>query len=405
MIKVPFSPPRMDQKIADEVVATLYSGWITTGPRTRKLEENLAEYIHVPEVVCLGSATAGMELALRWFGVREGDEVIVPVYTYCATANVVLHCGAKVVFCDVSDDFNIDIDLVESLITDKTKVIMPVDIGGMPCDYNELNALVRRSDIVEKFTPNSEEQNQLGRILLLADAAHSVGAKYDGKMSGSLADISTFSFHAVKNLVTAEGGSVCLNLPEPFKNQEIAKSLKRNSLHGQSKDALEKTKVGGWRYDIMEPGYKCNMTDLQAAIGLIELERYESDMLVKRREIFKKYDSLLSDFDWANTPEYHTEKKLSSFHIYMLRIDGVTENQRDVMMDKIAEQQVAVNVHFQPLPLFTAYKNLGYSIDDFPEAFKQYSQEITLPVFYDITDEQIEAVVSAVALAYDSLKI
>jgi len=405
MIKVPFAPPRMDKKIADEVVATLYSGWITTGPRTQKLEKNLAEYIGVSDVVCLGSATAGMELVLRWFGVKEGDEVIVPVYTYCATANVVLHCGAKVVFCDVGNDFNIDLTELESLITEKTKVIMPVDIGGMPCDYNELNELVRRKDITEKFNPISQEQKELGRILLLADAAHSVGARYYDKMSGSLADVSTFSFHAVKNLVTAEGGSVCLNLPVPFLNGDIAKSLKRNSLHGQSKDALAKTKVGGWRYDILEPGYKCNMTDLQAAIGLIELERYESDMLVKRREIFEKYDSLLSKYEWANTPVYETENKLSSFHIYMLRINGVSEEQRDLMMNTIAEQQVAVNVHFQPLALFTAYKNLGYSMDDYPIAFKQYSQEITLPVFYDISDEQIEAVVKAIALAYDSLEL
>ena len=403
MIKVPFAPPRMDQKIVDEVIVTLYSGWITTGPRTRKLEENLESYVGVSNVVCLGSATAGMELALRWFGIGEGDEVIVPVYTYCSTANVVLHCGATVVFCDIRNDFNIDISKIEALITDKTKAIMPVDIGGMPCEFDELMALVKKNDIQQKFTPKTEEQKQLNRILVLADAAHSFGANYKGRMSGSLADISTFSFHAVKNLVTAEGGAVCLNLPIPFDNRSVAKGLKRNSLHGQSKDALAKTKAGGWRYDIIEPGYKCNMTDLQAAIGLIELERYDNDMLVKRREIFEKYDALLKNKLWAQTPVYETADKTSSFHIYMLRIKGITEEQRDVMMDEIASQNVAVNVHFQPLPLFTAYKKLGFSMNDFPEAFKQYSREITLPVFYDISDEQIEAVVNAVSTAYESL--
>ncbi|MGY8954506.1 MAG: DegT/DnrJ/EryC1/StrS family aminotransferase, partial [Flavobacteriales bacterium] len=360
-------------------------------------------YVGVSNVVCLGSATAGMELALRWFGIGEGDEVIVPVYTYCSTANVVLHCGATVVFCDIRNDFNIDISKIEALITDKTKAIMPVDIGGMPCEFDELMALVKKNDIQQKFTPKTEEQKQLNRILVLADAAHSFGANYKGRMSGSLADISTFSFHAVKNLVTAEGGAVCLNLPIPFDNGSVAKGLKRNSLHGQSKDALAKTKAGGWRYDIVEPGYKCNMTDLQAAIGLVELERYDNDMLVKRREVFEKYDALLKNKLWAQTPVYETADKTSSFHIYMLRITAITEEQRDVMMDKIAAQNVAVNVHFQPLPLFTAYKKLGFSMNDFPEAFKQYSREITLPVFYDISDEQIEAVVNAVSTAYESL--
>jgi dTDP-4-amino-4,6-dideoxygalactose transaminase len=283
MTKVPFSPPRMDQKIVDEVTAALYSGWITTGPRTRKLEEQLAKYTEAPHVVCLNSATAGMELVLRWFGIGEGDEVIVPVYTYCATGNVVLHCGAKVVFCDVKSDFNIDLNQVKSLITERTKVIMPVDIGGMPVDYDELMALVKAPEVLGQYSPNNELQKQLGRILVLADAAHSVGARYKGKMSGSIADVSTFSFHAVKNLPTAEGGAICLNLPEPLDNESTYKDLRRISLHGQNKDALAKTKAGGWRYDILEPGYKCNMTDLQAAIGLVELERYESDMLPKRR--------------------------------------------------------------------------------------------------------------------------
>ncbi|MGB0404545.1 MAG: DegT/DnrJ/EryC1/StrS family aminotransferase [Salibacteraceae bacterium] len=403
MSKVPFAPPRMDEKIVNEVVDALYSGWITTGPRTKKFEEMLEQYTGAQNVVCLNSATAGMELALRWFGVGPGDEVIVPVYTYCATGNVVLHCGAKVVFCDIQDDFNIDVKQLEGLITENTKVIMPVDIGGMPVDYVAINEMVRRPDIKAKFSGNTEIQKQLGRILILADAAHSVGAKYQGKMSGVLADMSTFSFHAVKNLVTAEGGCVCLNLPEPFNNQDIYTALKRTSLHGQSKDALAKTKVGGWRYDILEPGYKCNMTDLAAAIGLIELERYDDDMLVRRKSIFDQYSSLLNQYSWANIPVYQTDEKTSSYHIYMLRINGISEEQRDLIMNEIAAQEVAVNVHFQPLPMLTAYKNLGYSIDNYPNGFKQYSCEITLPVFYDITSDQIQLVVDTVSNAYDKV--
>lgn len=400
MEQVPFSPPRMDQKIVDEVVATLNSGWLTTGPRTKLLEDKLAEYTGAKNVVCLNSATAGMELVLRWFGVQEGDEVIVPTYTYCATGNVVLHCGAKVVFCDVSEDFNMNMDLVESLITENTKVIMPVDIGGVPVDFDRINAIVRKDEVVKKFSPSTENQKKLGRILVLADAAHSVGARYKGKMSGSLTDVSTFSFHAVKNLVTAEGGCICLNLPQAFDCSTVYAELKRNSLHGQNKDALAKTKVGGWRYDILEPGYKCNMTDIQAAIGLVELDRYESDMLPKRRWIFEQYNKEFEGVEWAQLPVFETNEKLSSFHIYMLRVKGVTEHQRDLMMDFIATQKVAVNVHFQPLPLLTAYKTLGYSISDFPVSFEQYSREITLPVFYDITSEQIKRVADAVKLAY-----
>ena len=327
-MRVPFSPPRMDQKMADAVVDTLYSGWITTGPKTRKLEEELAKYTGGKAAVCLNSATAGLELALRWFGVSEGDEVILPAYTYCATANVVMHCGATPVLVDIQDDFNIDVSKIAAAITEKTKVIMPVDIAGMPIDYDELQAVLASDNIKGLFSPKSAEQTKLGRIMVLADAAHSIGATYKGKMSGTLADMSSFSFHAVKNLPTAEGGSVIINLPEQFDSHAVQKQLKVKSLHGQSKDALEKTKAGGWRYDITEPGYKCNMTDIQAALGLVELERYDDDMLVRRKEIFDKYNEALSNYSWANIPVYKTEDKQSCFHIYMLRINGALEEQR-----------------------------------------------------------------------------
>ena len=402
-MKVPFSPPRMDKKMADAVVDTLYSGWITTGPKTRKLEEELTKYTGGKATVCLNSATAGLELALRWFGVKEGDEVILPAYTYCATANVVMHCGATPVLVDVKGDFNIDVSKIEAAITSRTKVIMPVDIAGMPIDYDELHSMLAKSDVRAKFAPHSIEQVKLGRIMVLADAAHSIGATYKRKNSGTLADISSFSFHAVKNLPTAEGGAVIINLPEQFDSLAVQKQFKVKSLHGQSKDALEKTKAGGWRYDITEPGYKCNMTDINAALGLVELERYDSDMLVKRKSIFDKYNALLSKYEWANIPVYKTDDKQSSFHIYMLRINNATEEQRDRIIDKISAEKVAVNVHFQPIPLLSAYKGFGFNMEDYPVAWKNYEQEISLPVFYDISDEQIGWVIDALVSAVEEV--
>jgi len=402
-MRVPFSPPRMDKKMADAVVDTLYSGWITTGPKTRKLEEELTKYTSGKATVCLNSATAGLELALRWFGVKEGDEVILPAYTYCATANVVMHCGATPVLVDVKGDFNIDVSKIEAAITSRTKVIMPVDIAGMPIDYDELHSMLAKSDVRAKFAPHSIEQEKLGRIMVLADAAHSIGATYKRKNSGTLADISSFSFHAVKNLPTAEGGAVIINLPEQFDSLAVQKQFKVKSLHGQSKDALEKTKAGGWRYDITEPGYKCNMTDINAALGLVELERYDSDMLVKRKSIFDKYNALLSKYEWANIPVYKTDDKQSSFHIYMLRINNATEEQRDRIIDKISAEKVAVNVHFQPIPLLSAYKGFGFNMEDYPVAWKNYEQEISLPVFYDISDEQIGWVIDALVSAVEEV--
>ena len=402
-MRVPFSPPRMDKKMADAVVDTLYSGWITTGPKTRKLEEELTKYTGGKATVCLNSATAGLELALRWFGVKEGDEVILPAYTYCATANVVMHCGATPVLVDVKGDFNIDVSKIEAAITSRTKVIMPVDIAGMPIDYDELHSMLAKSDVRAKFAPHSIEQEKLGRIMVLADAAHSIGATYKRKNSGTLADISSFSFHAVKNLPTAEGGAVIINLPEQFDSLAVQKQFKVKSLHGQSKDALEKTKAGGWRYDITEPGYKCNMTDINAALGLVELERYDSDMLVKRKSIFDKYNALLSKYEWANIPVYKTDDKQSSFHIYMLRINNATEEQRDRIIDKISAEKVAVNVHFQPIPLLSAYKGFGFNMEDYPVAWKNYEQEISLPVFYDISDEQIDWVIDALVSAVEEV--
>jgi dTDP-4-amino-4,6-dideoxygalactose transaminase len=394
---IPFSPPRIDQKIIDEVTAALKSGWITTGPRTKLFEKKITEYCGNKSTVALNSATAGLELILRWFGVGEGDEVILPAYTYCATANVVIHCGATLVFVDVNaHDFNISTREIEKAITSRTKVIMPVDFAGFPCDYDQINALVSRKDIAGTFISKTEEQQKLGRILVLSDAAHSFGANYKGKATGSLTDVSVFSFHAVKNLTTAEGGAVAFNLPEPFDNNELYTKFCVTSLHGQNKDALAKTLKGNWRYDVVEAGYKCNMTDLSAAIGLIEIERYKNDTLIKRKAIFDSYRDAFSAYSWAEIPIYETEEKMTSYHLFPLRIKGVTEAQRDEIIKNIFDEDVSVNVHFIPVPMLSFYTNMGYNVTNYPVTWDNYSREISLPVFYELTDEQIKRVIMAV---------
>jgi len=396
---LPFYKPSYDPATVEALKEVLQSGWITTGPKTKEFEKALSAYCGNPTTLCVSAATTGLELILRWFGVGEGDEVILPAYTYAATANVILHCGAKPVFVDSGQDFNISPGEIQKAITPATKVIMPVDFAGMPCDYDTINELVRKSEIVAQWSAENEIQDQLGRILVLADAAHSIGATYKGKRTGSLADISVFSFHAVKNLTTGEGGAIALNLADPFDNQAIYDSLNINSLHGQTKDALAKTKQGEWRYDIVNAGYKCNMTDIQAAIGLIELAKYEAQTLVKRRRIFDYYDQALSQYDWAELPVYTSDDCTSSFHVYPLRINGIDEATRDKIITGIFDRGISVNVHFQLVPMMSYYKNLGYSAEDYPVAFDNYAREITLPVYIDLTDEDLSKVVTAVTEA------
>ena len=392
-MNIPFSPPHIDDAIIDEVAAALRSGWITTGPRTKLFEKKLAEYCDIQHVACVSSASAGLELALRWFGVGEGDEVIVPAYTYTATAEVVIHCGAKPVMVDVDDDFLMDMGQVRRAITFRTKVILPVDIVGLPCDYDQLFDIVNDTTIKSQFQAANEQQRSLGRILILSDAAHSLGAHYKGKKTGAVADISVFSFHAVKNLTTAEGGAICLNLPEPFNTEDVYKELCISSLHGQSKDALAKTKAGGWRYDVTSVGYKCNMTDVAAAMGLVELARYDQMILPRRREIFDAYNQAFSGDTRFKVPTYETPDKRSSYHVFTLRVNGASETQRDEIIFKMAQQGVAANVHFIPLPLLTAYKSFGYKIEDYPNAYRQYACEISLPVYFNLTDEQVAEVI------------
>jgi dTDP-4-amino-4,6-dideoxygalactose transaminase len=400
---IPFSPPRIDQKVIDEVTAALQSGWITTGPRTKLFEKKITEYCGCKTTVAVNSWTMGMQVLLSWWGIKEGDEVILPAYTYCASANVIVHAGAKPVMVDINpEDFNISVDAIRKAITPRTKAIIAVDLAGFPCDYDLINALVKEESIVNQFSPSNDLQKQLGRILVISDAAHSFGATMNGKRSGSLTDISSFSFHAVKNLTTAEGGSLCFNLPEGFGHDEIYKTFCTLILHGQNKDALAKTQKGNWRYDVEEPGFKCNMTDLQAAIGLVELERYQEN-LDRRKSIFEQYDAAFGNESWAITPLHTTEYKESSYHLYQLRIANITEAQRDAIMQVIFDEDVSVNVHFLPLPTLTAYKKRGYKMEDYPETWNKYHNEISLPVYYNLTDEQVQTVVNAVKKAVDSI--
>lgn len=401
---IPFSPPHINQQVIDEVTKVLKSGWITTGPRTKAFEKEITAYCGNKNTLCLNSATAGLEIILRWFGVKEGDEVILPAYTYSATANVVMHCGAKPVFVDVNaSDFNINVAAIEKAITSKTKVIMPVDFGGLPCDFDAINALVNKHK--NTFVATTDEQKKLGRILVLSDAAHSFGATYRGKKTGALTDVSVFSFHAVKNLTTGEGGAVALNLPEPFNNDEIYQTLCVKTLHGQNKDALAKTQKGNWRYDIVEAGYKCNMTDIMAAIGQVELARYDSETLPKRKYIINEYTKALETYNWAELPIFsdETQQKETSYHLFPLRIKNITEQQRDAIIQEIFNQDVSVNVHFIPVPAMSFYVNLGYNIKNYPTTLDNFSREISLPVFYDLTDEQIQTVINAVVSAVNQI--
>ena len=399
---IPFSPPRVDDKICDEVVAVLKSGWITTGHKTKLFEKKISEYCGIQNTLCLNSATAGLEIMLRWFGVGPGDEVILPAYTYSATANVIVHCGATPVFVDVcANDFNINHLEIEKVISSKTKVIMPVDFAGFPCDYVEINSLAKKYSSI--FIANCENQKMLGRILILSDSAHSFGASYNQSKAGSLTDVSVFSFHAVKNLTTAEGGAVALNLPLPFNNADIYSKLCISTLHGQNKDALAKTQKGNWKYDIVEAGYKCNMTDISAAIGLVELERYDNDTLIKRKSIVYNYQKAFEMDDRFELPLIETKNKTSCYHLYPLRIKGITEQQRDLIIQEIFNADVSVNVHFIPVPATSFYKSLGYDLLNYPVTYNNFSREISLPVFYDLSLEQQNTVINAVKNAVNTI--
>ena len=389
-MNIPFSPPDISEMEVQEVAEALRSGWITTGPRTKQLEKNIAQYVGTEKCVCLNSQTACAEMALRVLGVGPGDEVIVPAYTYTASASIVCHVGATLVLVDSQkDSLEMDYDALEAAITEKTKAIIPVDLGGVPCDYQTLFAIVERKRNL--FRPNSDIQAALGRVAIMADTAHAFGAKLGEKMIGSVADFSSFSFHAVKNLTTAEGGALTWNTIPGIDNEDIYKRLQLLSLHGQNKDALAKTKLGAWEYDIIGTWYKCNMTDVTAAIGLKQFERYPG-MLIRRKEMIGKYDAALKPLG-VKVLDHYTEAYESCGHLYLTFIPGITPEQRNEIITKMAEQGVACNVHYKPLPMHTAYKNLGFDIQNFPNAYAHFAHEITLPLHTNLTDEQVDYVI------------
>lgn len=396
---IPFSPPFINDKVINEVIDSLNSGWITTGPKVKKLEEKLSEIIGIDNIICINSATSGLMLALHLFGIGKNDEVIIPAYTYAATALAVMHLGAKPVMVDCSDDFNINTKEIFEKINSKTKAIIPVDLAGFPCDYDSLHEIIETSK--SKFIPSNTNQEMLGKILLLSDSAHSIGSKYKNKHTALYSDISVFSFHAVKNVTSAEGGAICLNLNKPFSNNELYKFLKLISLNGQTKDAFTKSKGSNWKYDIVYRGFKANMPDVLAAIALSQLEFYELESLKKRKEIFEKYNSFFGKFDWAILPPYQTEIKESSYHVYLLRIKGISEDIRDKIIEDIFNQGVSVNVHFQPLPILTLFKYEGYNIDDYPVSYANYKAEISLPVYQQLKDSEIEKICNSVKNAYE----
>ncbi|MBY6037190.1 DegT/DnrJ/EryC1/StrS family aminotransferase [Fictibacillus nanhaiensis] len=386
---ISFSPPDIQEAEIEEVVKAMKSGWITTGPRTKELEKRIAKYVGTNKAVCLNSATAAMELTLRILGIRPGDEVITSAYTYTASASVIEHVGAKIILVDTAEDsFEMDYSKLADAITEKTKAIIPVDIAGKMCDYNTIFEIVENKK--ELFKPNNEVQSLFNRIIIMTDAAHAFGAERQGMKCGQVADFTCFSFHAVKNFTTAEGGAVVWRNDGGLDDDWLYKQFMLYSLHGQSKDALAKTQIGAWEYDIVYPAYKCNMTDIMASIGLIQLDRYES-LLERRREIIEMYDRALRPLG-IQSLQHYGEDFASSGHLYLVRIPGISEEKRNEIIIKMAEVGVACNVHYKPLPMFTAYKDLGFNIKDYPNAYKQYVNEITLPLHTLLTNEDVEYV-------------
>lgn len=389
-MKVPFSPPDMSELEVNEVCDAIRSGWITTGPRTKEFERKIAAYCHTEKAVCLNSATACMELVLRLLEVGPGDEVITCAYTYTATASVTCHVGAKVVMVDTaSDSFEMDYSKLADAITERTKVIIPVDLAGVVCDYDRIFAAVESKKHL--FRPANDLQRAFGRVVVLADAAHAFGAQRKGKMCGEIADFTSFSFHAVKNLTTAEGGAVTWRNIEGVDNEWIYKQFQLLSLHGQNKDALAKTQLGAWEYDIVSPAFKCNMTDIMAAIGLKQFERYPQ-MLARRREIIERYNAALKDLN-VEVLDHYGDDHASSGHLYFVRLLGKDVEYRNEVITEMARRDIACNVHYKPLPMMTAYKNLGFDIADYPNAYDHYRNEVTLPLNTCMTDEQVEYVI------------
>ena len=388
---IPFSPPDISDGEINEVIDTLKSGWITTGPKTKELERRLSEFTNTPKTVCLNSATAALELTLRVLGIGEGDEVIVPAMTYTASCSVIYHVGAKAVIVDIAEDSHeMDYDALADAITENTKVVIPVDLAGIPCDYDRIFEVVESKKHL--FKARGEYQEKLGRVAVVADGAHALGSTYKGEKIGSVADFTTFSFHAVKNFTTAEGGSVTWKENENFDNEELYREYQIYSLHGQTKDALAKTKAGSWEYDIVIPGYKCNLTDIAASIGLVQLDRYPK-LLERREDIISQYNK---GFEGTRITalSHSSEDYKSCGHLYITHVEGATFEQRGEIITKMAERGISCNVHYKPLPLLTAYKNLGFDIENYPNAYNYYVKEITLPLHTRLSDEDVAVIIS-----------
>lgn len=400
---IPFSPPYIDQDVLDEVAETLKSGWITSGPKVRALEELTAQLVQVSRAVCVNSWTSGALLTFKWLGIKEGDEIIVPAYTYSATALAILHAGAKPVMVDVLEDFTIDPVKMKAAITPATKAILAVDIGGWPCDYDALNIVINDAEVKNLFTPSNEIQQKFGRPVLIADAAHSFGALYNRKPTTLSSDITIYSLHAVKNITTAEGGIICLNLPESFDNEVVYQWMKLNSMNGQTADAFTKTQKGKWRYDIVADGLKINLTDVCAAIGLAQMRKYSTTLLPMREKVYQHYNSFFSNKKWAILPPVNNEARQSCYHLYLLRINGISESQRDKMIQLVAEAGAATNVHFVPMPMLTLFKGLGYDINNYPVAYSNYANEISLPIYSQLTDEQCTFIEKQIEIAYNAV--
>ncbi|MCB0695780.1 MAG: DegT/DnrJ/EryC1/StrS family aminotransferase [Chitinophagaceae bacterium] len=400
MRKIDFAPPYIDDDIVAAVTETLRSGWLTTGPRVRELEDLSARLFGLEKTICVNSWSSGAAIVFKWLGIGPGDEVIVPAYTYAATALSVLHTGATPVMVDVQDDFNIDPEKIKQAITPRTKAIMCVDIGGWPCDYEVINELVEADDVRNNFQPGSDIQEAFGRPAVIADAAHSIGAIYDNRPAVQFADISIISMHSVKNITTAEGGIICLSLPEPFNNEEVYRWMKLISMNGQDRDAFAKKRIGSWRYDIVTDGLKANLTDVCASIGLTQLRKYNDFMLPERRRVYDHYTAFFKDKDWAIIPPGHEETRKSSHYLYQLRIKDITEEQRDDIIQKIMDSGVSVNVHFLPLPTLTVFSERSYKVEDYPNTYRNYACEISLPIYVQLTDEDCAYVEEQVEKAY-----
>lgn len=402
-MKIPFSPPFIDQSVIDQVMDTLNAKWITSGPKVKALEEEMEAFTGTKAAICVNSWTSGAIMMLKWYGIGEGDEVIVPAYSYCATALCVLHCGAKPIMVDILDDLTLSPEKIKEAISNKTKAILAVDIAGLPCLYDEIYSIITNPYIKSLFIPESEKQSQLGRILLISDAAHSIGAFYNGQPAALKADITIFSFHAVKNITTAEGGCICLNLPEPFNNNSEYSYLKMFSLNGQTKDAFSKSIGNNWRYDIIFQGLKINMPDICAAIGLAQIRNYNKSLLPVRKKIAQKYCKAFLNYDWFIPPVLKDTLRESSYHLFPLRIKNISEKDRDQLIDKIMESGVNVNVHFIPMPMLSYFKSIGYHIDDFPNSFKNYSCEISLPIYPQLKEEELDYIIETVSTKIQAL--